>query len=159
LLDGIDFRLYGSSDAAVQALLAGDVDALAGLVPADAARIARAPNRRLVRSASFFYVQVLFNQKNAALGDVAVRRAISQTIDRRPRRGGPMGGRPRPEDGPTPPAISWATPSATPAPADPAGAGQALDAAGWHLDPASHVRRKGDQDLSLTLAAEDLEPY
>jgi ABC-type transport system substrate-binding protein len=72
---------------------------------------------------------------------------------------GPVMGYAHPDDGPIPPAISWATGAATAPAADPAGARQALDAAGWRLDPVSKVRKKGDQTLSLALAAADLEPY
>jgi peptide/nickel transport system substrate-binding protein len=158
-LDGMDLRLFSSSTTAVQALLAGDIDSFAGLSPGDAGRVGSALNQRLLRAGSFAYAEILFNQKQAVLADAAVRRAISQAVDRRRQIDDPLHGFARLDSSPIPPTISWAAARQTGAVFDPRAAAKSLDAAGWKRSRPGAVRQKGGADLVLNLAAEDLDPY
>ncbi len=138
LLDGIDLKLYTSTAAAVQSFMAGDLDTLSGLTPADAAGVGSAINRRLVAAGSFSYTELLFNQKQSALSDIAVRQAIGQAIDRHREIGSALKGYAALDNSPIPPTISWA--------------------AAAQLGPAT-VRQKDGKDLQLQLAAPNLDPY
>jgi peptide/nickel transport system substrate-binding protein len=157
-LDGIDLRLFNSGAAAVEALLAGDIDSFAGLSPGDASRVASSLNQKLLRSGSFAYAEILFNQQQTALADPALRRAINLAVDRRRLIDGPLRGFARPDGSPIPPTISWAA-ADTGTGFDPRAAARALDAAGWKRPRPGAVRQKDGADLALALAAEDLDPY
>jgi peptide/nickel transport system substrate-binding protein len=157
LLDQLELRRYDSTIEAVQALLAGDIDVLAQLAPDDARTVARMPNRKLLQAQSFSYVEVLFNQKQPALGDAAVRRAIGQGINRQRMVDDILKGYGHVTGSPIPSAISWVG-AADPGPAyDRTAAATALDGAGWTRSAAS--RAKAGQELSLVLATSDVDPY
>ena len=158
-LDGIELRLFNSSGAAVEALLTGDIDTFAGLSPGDASRVASALHQRLLRSGSFTYAEILFNQQKATLADPAVRRAISWAVDRRRQVEGPLHGFARLDGSPIPPTISWAAGPETGTVFDRRAAAKALEAAGWKQSSPGANRRKDGAELVLTLAAEDLDPY
>jgi peptide/nickel transport system substrate-binding protein len=158
-LDGIDLRLFNSSAAAVEALLAGDIDSFAGLLPADAIRVGSSLNQRLLRAGSFTYAEILFNQLRPPLADPVVRRAISSAVDRRAQIDGPLHGFARLDGSPIPPTISWAAATEPGAVLDRRAAARSLDTAGWKLPRPGAVRQKDGADLVLALAAEDLEPY
>ena len=158
-LDGIDLRLFNSSSAAVEALLAGDIDSFAGLSPGDASRVSSALNERLFRSGSFAYAEILFNQQQATLADPSVRRAISWAVDRRRQIEGPLHAFARLDGSPIPPTISWAAAPETGTVYDRRAAARSLDAAGWKQPRPGATRQKDGADLALALAAEDLDPY
>ena len=158
LVDGLEFRLYTSQASAVAALLSGEIDVLAGLSPADAGAVSGAPNRRVVRTQSFAYIQLLFNQKQGPLADLAVRRAIAQAVDRTGIIRTPLRGYGHLDNSPIPPAIAWA--------AAPVGVGRdstaaaaALTAAGWLRPGGQGTRVKDGNPLMLRLSVADLEPY
>lgn len=157
LLDQLELRRFDSSAEAVQALLAGDIDVLAQLGPDDANTVAHSPNRRLLRAASFSYVQVLFNQKQPALADVAVRRAISQGINQQRLIDEVVRGWAHLADSPIPAAIRWLGGGDSRPGYDKAAAATALDTAGWTRTATS--RAKAGQELSLVLIASDVDPY
>ena len=158
-LDGIDLRLFNSTTAAVEALLAGDIDSFAGLSPGDATRLASSLNQQLVRAGSFAYAEILYNQQQAALADPSVRRAVSWAMDRRRQIEGPLHGFARLDGSPIPPTISWAAAPETGTVFDRRAASRSLDAAGWKQSSPGAVRQKNGADLVLALAAEDLDPY
>ena len=158
-LDGIDLRLFTSSTGAVQALLAGDIDALAGLMPADAARVSGSLNRRLLRAGTFAYSEILFNQKQVTLSDANVRKAITLAVDRRHAIDTSLQGYGRLDGSPIPPTISWASAKDSGPTLDRAAAARALDAAGWKQARTGAIREKAGAPLELKLAAVDLDPY
>lgn len=158
LLDGLDFQLFGSEEAAIQALVDGKVDLVAGLQPRDAQRLTRVRNRRVARAGSFAYTQLLLNQKQPLLSDANVRTAIADAIDRRGIITHVLGGWGSALDSPVPPSIRWASPNSQPAAKDQAAAMAALDKAGW-VRGRSRFREKDGKPLVMKLAAADLEPY
>ncbi|HEV3232418.1 MAG TPA: ABC transporter substrate-binding protein [Candidatus Dormibacteraeota bacterium] len=159
LLDGIDYRLFGSEDGAIAALVAGDIDMVASILPKDAARLAGRANRGVLRSGSFAYAQVLLNQAQGALADAQVRRALAAAVDRQAIVRDDLGGYARLDSSPIPPTITWAS-AKTPGPAhNLAAAANALDASGWKLPAGGRVRQKDGVPLSLHLAAPDSDPY
>jgi peptide/nickel transport system substrate-binding protein len=158
-LDGIDLRLFTSTDVAVQAFLNGDIDILAGLGPADASSVASAINRRLLSAGSFAYTELLFNQKQAALSTPEVRLAINQAIDRRGLLQGQLKGFGRLDGSPIPSTISWAAASYRDRGADPKAASHTLDAAGWTRSGPQKIRQKGGVELRLQLMAPIAETH
>jgi len=159
LLDGLDLKLFTSTAAAVQGFVAGDVDTLAGLTPADAASVGSSINRRLVTAGSFSYTELLLNQKQPALSDLTVRQAISQVIDRRGEIQSALKGYAALDNSPVPPTISWAA-APNPGPAtSTSSAGAALDRAGWKRPGPGRLRQKDGKTFQLQLAAPNLEPY
>jgi peptide/nickel transport system substrate-binding protein len=158
-LDELQLRRYASSDDAVKALQSGDVDILAQLVPADAERVSKTPNRRLARAVSFAYVQVLFNQKQASVGDPNVRGAIAKGVDRRALIDRTLKGYARPDGSPIPPGISWLGLPAADASVDMKGAEAMLDTAGWTRPGPGKTRAKDGKDLELRLLHSDVDPY
>jgi peptide/nickel transport system substrate-binding protein len=153
-LDGIELRLYFTVDSALQDLLGGDVDILAGLSPADGVKLTRSPNRTLRSADSFDYIELLFNQKQAALSDQVVRRAIAQSVNRGGLINDVYRGHADPLDSPVPPGIWAAAPLHQPA-YDPIAARKALDQDGWATAPGGAPRHKSGANLSLRLAAVD----
>ncbi|MEA2647182.1 MAG: peptide/nickel transport system substrate-binding protein [Chloroflexota bacterium] len=156
-VDQLELRRYETSGEALQALLSGDIDMLAQLSAEDATTVSRLPNRRLVRAQSFSYVQLLFNQKQPGMGEVGVRRAVAQGINRQRMVDDVLRGYGHVTGSPIPSAISWVD-SADAGPGyDRQAAAAALDAAGWARTGAS--RAKAGQELSLVLLTSDVDPY
>ena len=158
-LDEIDFRLFNSERDAVAALVDGHIDALAQLTPDDADHVGSSSGRRLLRTGSFSYVQLVFNQKQLFLADVAVRKAIALAIDRQAMIAHTLRGYARPDGSPIPPAISWVADTKSAARLDLTAARKALDDAGWTLPKGAATRQKDGKDLKMKLSAADLEPY
>ena len=158
-LDGIDLRLFTNTGAAVQAFLAGDIDALAGLSSSDGSRLGSAINRRLLSAGSFAYTELLFNQKRAALSQVQVRSAINQVVDRGGLVQGQLKGFGRPDGSPIPPTISWAAAPRQGLGPDPSAASKTLDDAGWKRPGAGKTRQKDGVELQLQLVAPTMETY
>jgi peptide/nickel transport system substrate-binding protein len=156
-LDGIDLRFYDSRARATEALLNGEVDVFAGMGADDARRARSAVNRRVVVGSTFAYVEVLFNQKTAALGDDHVRRAIGLAIDRQAQLNSTLAGFAGLDDTPIPPSIRWATLVGRSIRLDRAAASRELEAGGWHRQGRSRV--KDGQKLELKLTAVDGQPY
>jgi len=156
-LDSIELRLYFSEASALQDLLAGDIDILAGLSPASAHQLARAPNRTVISAQSFDYVEVLFNQQQSFLSDMAVRRAITQSIDRKGIIADVYHGYAHRQNSPIPSAISWAV-AKEPQPAyDLPAAGRALDRDGWMRQSGKGPRQKSGVQFILKLVALDAD--
>jgi peptide/nickel transport system substrate-binding protein len=158
-LDGVHLRLYLSEPDAVQDLMTGQIDALAGLLPQDAERLSRLPNRTVTRLGSFAYVQLLFNQKQPALADPELRKAISLTVDRGRMITTALKGFARPDTTPIPPTLTWVSDPGPPIAVDAAAAARALDGSGWKAVSKGATRAKDAKPLSLRLAAVDLDLY
>lgn len=82
-LDGATFRFISDSSAQVAALLAGNVDAVAGATTAEQAlQVHRAAGFKVIEGPTTSTVVLAMNNGRAPLNDVRVRRAISHAINR-----------------------------------------------------------------------------
>jgi peptide/nickel transport system substrate-binding protein len=158
-LNGIDLRLFTNPSAALQAFIAGDIDTLAGLSPADGSQVASTINRRLLSAGSFAYTELLFNQKQPALSDGKVRIAINQAVDRRGLIQAQLMGFARLDGSPIPPAIAWAAASSRGLGPDRVAASKSLDASGWKRARVGKIRQKDGVELRLHLTAATTGTY
>ncbi|MFN2462599.1 MAG: ABC transporter substrate-binding protein [Candidatus Dormibacteria bacterium] len=157
-LDELDLRLYGSRGRALQALLDGEVDLMAGLNPVEARRVEGTVNRRVVTGRTFAYAELLLNERVRALADDHVRRAIGLALDRQGLIAGPLGGYAKPDYGPIPPAVTWAALPARAQPANRAAAARALEEAGW-VGSGAKPRSRDGETLRLKVLAPSGAPY
>jgi peptide/nickel transport system substrate-binding protein len=158
-LDGIDLRLFTNPNAALQAFIAGDIDTLAGLSPADGSQVASTINRRLLSAGSFAYTELLFNQRQPALADGKVRIAINEAVDRRVLIRAQLMGFGRLDASPIPPAIAWAAASSRSLGPDRGAASRTLDAGGWKRGGVGRLRKKDGVELRLHLTAATTGTY
>jgi len=156
-LDELDLRLYDARGAAIQALLAGDVDLFAGLTPDDARRVEAAVNRRVVRGSTFAYAELLFNQKVDTLADGHVRNALGLAINRPGLLNAALGGFGALDESPIPPAVRWASTRVRQPSFDRAAAGRELDAAAWTLN--GGTRSRDGKPLKLKMTIPQGPPY
>ena len=119
-------------------LVSGDLD-MAGVAPTMAGLVRRDPTLRLVVYPNVASVALIFNPRNAALGDRRVREAISLSIDRARIIAAAVGGFATPAHGPVPDASPFAIPAER-SPFDTLRADSLLDAAGYRRGP---DRRRG----------------
>jgi peptide/nickel transport system substrate-binding protein len=82
LLDRVVMRPVPSRKTLLNQLLAGTVDVVNGVAPADAGRVLETPERHLVVFADRGYSQIRWNLRRPLLSDPAVRRALTMAIDR-----------------------------------------------------------------------------
>jgi peptide/nickel transport system substrate-binding protein len=151
----IELRVFAERAAALDALLRGEVDGLAGLRPDEIAPVAASAGQVVYalpeRSKT---AAVIFNLETPALQEVAVRRALARAIDREALIRDALGGQGEPAIGPIP-VQSWAHVRA-PATAeyDPAAAAVLLDEVGWQRAPDGSRQRDGTT-LALQLVTAD----
>jgi peptide/nickel transport system substrate-binding protein len=138
----------------VSEFLSGSVDAAEGMSPNDAARLARDPRFRVYYHVLSAGVRIYWNVKNPLFRDAAVRRALTQAIDR-PRLHQALGlpaGLPL-TDGLHTNCQFERRELVPPWPHDPEGARRLLDEAGWRDEDGDGVREKEGRTLSFTLIA------
>ncbi len=157
----IVLRSFASEDAALDAFRRGQIDAIANLSPAAAAR-ARQDRHIAVHSVpTYRYTELLFNLRPEIpfFQDRRVRRAIAMSIDKKALVREILGGEASTADGPVPRAISWAVDGALQAPPhDPAQAAKLLDETGWMLNRSTRTRDGVPFRFELVVAS-DLPPY
>ena len=160
-LDSFVFRGYPTAADALAAVTDGQADTMGGLQPSQLDTLLRRPDLNLKQAHSFTFTAVLLNTDPAAgpFGDLALRQALEKAIDRAAIIKNVLGGRAVPDAGPIPPSDWAALRPAPPATYDPHAADAALTAAGWVLDPRSHLRMKGTTALRVTLDTADAYPY
>ncbi len=106
---------------------------------------------------TYAFVELLFNESSAPLGEVAVRQAVAASLDRSRVIANVLPGLGRPQYGPLPESISWAklgpgslAPLESPS--------RLLEAAGFQREgPLGHFAR-GGKPLTLRLSVPDVEP-
>lgn len=152
-LQGVSFRSYASTSAAIQAVGRGEVDGIGYLPPsslAEAGTIAESVN--VYGPSVAGYTALFFNLKGSQFAEREVRQALALAVNRDELvRDGLQG---------------WGTAGASPIlpnswayakqgwPTDPARAAQMLDMAGWKIG-ASGTREKGGQALAFTLLTDN----
>lgn len=152
-LEGLRFRAYASTPAAIQAVAQQDVDGIGYIPPqylGDAGAIADLVNAYGPSVAG--YTALFFNLKQPQFATREVRQALALAVNRDELVRDGLKGWGTPGDSPILP-NSWAYAKQSWA-NDPARAGQLLDAAGWKVG-ASGVREKGGQPLAFTLLTDN----
>jgi len=144
-IDQIRVHTYGSQRAAWAAMLRGEVDYLHD-VSRDAADFVEAQSN--VGTYSYlapYYLPIVFNMRHPVLGQIEVRRAINEAIDRQQIVSMAMRGRAVPADGPLWPHF-WAMSAASPTYTfNRAAANNRLNAAGYPVRPpvdATHMAQR-----------------
>ncbi|MHB8572179.1 MAG: peptide ABC transporter substrate-binding protein [Candidatus Dormibacteria bacterium] len=154
------FKVYRTSDDAVDALRRAEVDAFAGLSPQQVQSVSQLAGIQLVKAQTFQYVDLLFNQRDEVpyFQDVKVRQAVAQAVDRNAVRAVLLG-QTVAVDGPLPPSVFAYRKDVPKFNFDAARARALLDSAGWTLPKGAKVRQKDGKPLSVTLVSSDAYPY
>lgn len=166
-LSRISFAFFPSDDAMLKAFEAHQIDAIAGISPADL--VSLSVSTHLVEAPLPRVFGVFFNEnKNPALADLAARTALSESVDRNTIVTNVLARFGVPLDGPIPPGVIGASAPATPnffqpdatstAVADPLLVSKAkatLQKGGWDFDEASATWSKKKVPLSIRLATVD----
>ncbi len=158
-LDHLIFRTYPVSDPqmAIRAVLQGAADLVGGIQPQEVLALQGRTDVNVQDVRTFTNEFVTFNADGASkvfFGDIKVRLALTQSIDRQRVLTEVVAGRGDPDPSPIPTG-GWAY-SASAAgthPYDPVAAAKALDAAGWLLATGAKLRTKGGQSFKFELAA------
>ena len=161
-LDRIVFKGYRTLVDAAQAVARGEADAVGGPDATALAPVLHLKGTTVNEIRTFSFASVFLNMAGGAtfFGTAAVRRALSQAIDRQKVIKDVLGGRAEPQVGPLPPS-DWAY-SAADAEAygfDPVAAAKALDDAGWTLPAQGLYRTRAGNDFKVGLVVADAFPY
>lgn len=150
-LGQIELRVYGDRAEAVQAVVRGEVDGMAGLRPDELGQVAASPRDVVYALPERAKTAVVvFNLQTPVLKDLAVRQALARAVDREALIRDALTGQGEPAFGPIP-VQSWAYARAPATPEyDPAAAMRILDEAGWRPG-ASGTREHDGVPLKFTL--------
>lgn len=148
--------LYPTFDAAAAAFQHGGDD---GVLANDASQRGRlvAAGGVAHTIATFRFVDLLFNERNATLMDPAVRTALATAVDRAALVAGPLRRLAVAQVGAVPAGIAWVTPRPAAPPGSAAGAVATLTADGW-VAGADGVRARSGVRLSLRLVVAGVAP-
>ena len=148
-LDHLILRTYPVSDPqmAIRAVLQGAADLVGGLEPQEVVALQGRTDVVVQDVKTFTNAFITFNPDGSGkpfFGDIKVRLALTQAVDRQRVLGEVLAGRGDPDPGPIPTG-DWAYSALAAAshPYDPVAAAKALDTAGWILLPGSKLRSKG----------------
>lgn len=156
-LDHLILRTYPVSDpqTAIRAVLQGAADLVGGLEPQEVLALQGRTDVNVQDVRTFTNTFVTFNPEGPSktfFGDVKVRQALNQALDRQRVLTDVLSGRGEPDASPIPTG-NWAysDAAASARPYDPVAAAKALDAAGWVLTPGAKVRVKAGQNFKFEL--------
>ncbi len=151
-LDRVLWRIFPDASAAVNAVLAGEADALE-LVPTaeEIGRVQGSADLRLVPYASAFLGGLQFNLRRPPFTDRELRRALARSLDRTTMVAAVFG-----EWGEVPAGfvtrMMWIGDAAIPGPAyDTSLAARTLDSLGWRAPAGRTIRERGGRPLRFTL--------
>lgn len=158
-IDEIVFTFYDDEAAAVQALLAGEIDVISnGIALESAATLAPNPSCKLSSIETLGYTMISFSQRVSVLQDRAVRQAFAMCIDRDALCSEAFSGAATPMFTPVSPVFSDLVQANITQPAfDIAGAAALLEEAGY-TDSGDGVRAMDDQRLEFTLTYKETLP-
>jgi len=142
-LDQVVWRCFPGGPAAVEALLAGDVDYVPGIPQALVRVLADEPDVRVVRSLDGSFTYLGFQLEHPLFRDPRVRRAVHAAVDRDRIVCEALAGEGVTAATAVVPSSPWHNPDVPQIAYDPRAAAELLDAAGWRLD-ARGVRRDAD---------------
>jgi peptide/nickel transport system substrate-binding protein len=153
------WRIFPTVDAAVTALLAGEVDVFDAMRPQDVAAASKGNIVRVVTGPGADYAFMAFNMKEPSgqsahhlFASKEIRRALTMAVDRQSMVRNVFGDLARVAVGPTITAFpSTDTANLHQLPYDPSAAAHILDSLGWHPDPASGVRKKDGVPLKFSV--------
>ena len=156
-LDHLIMRTYPVSDPqmAIRAVLSGAADLVGGLEPQEVLALQGRTDVTVQDVRTFTNTFITFNptgSSKAMFGDVKVRLALTQAVDRQRVLTEVLSGRGDPDPSPIPTG-DWAysASAAESHPFDPVAAAKALDAAGWILAPGAKLRAKGGLQFKFDL--------
>jgi peptide/nickel transport system substrate-binding protein len=161
LLDHLVFRIYATRSQALDALRRAEVDAFAGLTPAEVRSLQQVAGIRVHTSQTFQNVELLMNQRQSVpfFQDLNVRAAVAFAIDRRAILNGVLDGQALRSDGPLPPSVWVYARKLPPYYLDRRKAEGLLDEAGWTPSAGGRVRQKAGKPLQVSLVASSTYPY
>ena len=149
--------LYSDFTTALAALRSGDVDGLLARTPGERQALQGVAGLGMHDSATFRFVDVIFNQRTPGLSDAAVRTAMNLGVDRPRLVSGPLAGAAVAQSNAVPAGITWAAPTGSVSGPNIEAANAALDAAGWRRG-ADHIRARGSVRLAFTVSVPDVAP-
>jgi peptide/nickel transport system substrate-binding protein len=152
-LDRVVFRIAPSEQSLVNQLLAGDIDMLPSLPPADLDRVRAHPGIEMVIYDDRSYTHICWNTADPRLADPAVRRALTAAIDRRTLIDVVYGGFGRPGVGPILSSFWAFDDGLEPLPHDPGAARAGLAAAGWSDSDGDGVLDRSGEPFTIELLA------
>jgi peptide/nickel transport system substrate-binding protein len=161
-LERVVFKGYSSLDDAVAAVAGGVADGVGGTLSPSQAKMLERPDVLVheVRTFSFTSVFLDLDPKHPYFSNPAVRRALSQAIDRQALVRDVLRGGGDSQSTSLPPS-DWAYSSAAAErfPYDPGAAQRALDEAGWTVPVQGLYRSQAGVDFVVDLVAADAYPY
>jgi peptide/nickel transport system substrate-binding protein len=147
-LDRIVIRVVPDATARLTQLLNGEADAMK-ISPEQRAQLQNGRGVRLETAAQVRPGWIAFNQQKAPVNDAAVRRAFLMAINRPQIVQAQFGEQGTPALSPIPPGLREHNADVRPIPADPNGAKQLLEQAGWRDANGDGIREKGGQPLRI----------
>ncbi len=152
-LERVVFRVVPSKTALLNQLLAGGIDFMNYVPPADAERVRKNANLDLVAYSDRSYTQIIWNLSKPLFTDVRVRRALALAIDRDAIIEAVYDGFAQPSLGPVL-STMWAFNSELePIPFDPPAARALLEKAGWNDSDGDGVLDREGRDLEFEIMA------
>ncbi len=154
-LEGLRFRFFPNTPAALRAAAAGEIDGVGYIPPRYFADAGAVRDVNIYGPSLSGYTALFFNLKLPVFAEREVRQGLALAVDRDALVGEALKGRGTPGSSPILP-DSWAyTGAGLPQrPFDPERARQTLERAGWRVG-ASGAREKGGQALAFTLLTDD----
>jgi peptide/nickel transport system substrate-binding protein len=155
-LDRVEFHLVPTQEAALQALLSGQVDGLAGLSNAERSHLSGVERLAVYDITEFNKYSVLvFNTQSRIFEQQIVRQAVARGLDREAVIQAAFDGAGEPAVGPLSP-LSWAFDiDLRSHPYEPWLARELLDSVGWQVVEPSSPRQRGSERLAISLLAND----
>ena len=147
-LDRIVIRVVPDATARLTQLLNGEADAMK-VSPEQREQLANGRGVRLETAAQVRPGWIAFNQQKAPVNDAAVRRAFLMAINRQQIVQAQFGEQGTPALSPIPPGLREHSADVRPIAADPNGARQLLEQAGWRDTNGDGIREKGGQPLRI----------
>ncbi len=152
-IDRLIFRVVPSKQALFTQLLAGGVDLVNDIPPAEAARVRAEPDLELRVFPDRSYTHICWNTQNPLFADPAVRRALGMAIDRETLIEVVYEGFGRPSVGPVLTTMWAFNDSLEPLPYDPTAAVELLAAAGWQDSDGDDILDRDGRSFSFEVLA------